>query len=76
MNALKLHPCCFFLTVAFHLFLMMAYAQAETLNKIRFSIIVAILFAIRICSNSLHFLRKRNWNVIVLVSLLLLDSPI
>jgi len=48
----------FFLTVAFPLFLMMAHASAETLNKIMFSIIVAVLFAIRICSNSVHCLPK------------------
>jgi len=33
---------------------MMAYAQAETSNKIMFSITVAVLFAIRIYSNSVH----------------------
>jgi len=35
-----------FLTVAFHLFLMMADASSS--NKIMFSIVMAVLFAIRI----------------------------
>jgi len=49
----KLHP--FFpLTVAFRLFLMMAYAYAETSNKTMFLIIVAVLFVIKIYSNSVH----------------------
>jgi len=39
---------------------MMAYDQAETLNKIMFSILVAILFTIRIYSNSVHCLPKIN----------------
>jgi len=35
----------FCVTVAFHLILMMAYDKAETLNKIMYSISVAMLFA-------------------------------
>jgi len=41
-----------------HLFLVMVYAQAETSNKIMFSIIVAVLFGIRIYSYSVHCLQK------------------
>jgi len=54
----KLHFCFFLLTVAFHLILTMGYEQAETFNKIMYSIIVAILFAIRIYSNSTYFLPR------------------
>ena len=46
------------LTVAFHLFLMMAYAQAKTSNKTMISIIVAVLLVIKIDSNSVHSLPK------------------
>jgi len=46
-ECLKIASLFFLLTVAFHLFLIMAYAETETSNKIMFSIIVAVLFAIR-----------------------------
>ena len=47
-STVAFHLFFFCLNVAFHLFLMMAYAQAETSNKTMFSIIVAVLFATRI----------------------------